>query len=110
MVLFFWCLSTEPRNVQLRLNSGLVNSGQVAGKATNPFRSKLSYNARMTTSIPPKSQQFLMPRDPKAVGPQNDSERRLFELIKEGLDDGVVHETTIDELTAELRKRIQKKR
>ena len=51
-----------------------------------------------------------MPSDPKAVGPQNDSERRLFELIKEGLDEGAMHETTIDELTVELRKRIQKKR
>jgi len=51
-----------------------------------------------------------MPRDPNAFGPQNDSERRLFQLIKEGIDGGPMHETTIAELTAELRKRIQYKR
>ena len=57
--------------------------------------------------MPPK---FLMPRDADAVGPQNDAERRLYELIMEGVNSGPSPKTSIAELTDELRARIRAKR
>ncbi|HWW68677.1 MAG TPA: hypothetical protein VN089_01950 [Duganella sp.] len=51
-----------------------------------------------------------MPRDADAVGPQNDAERRLYELIMEGVNSGPSPKTSIAELTGELRARIRAKR
>ena len=51
-----------------------------------------------------------MPRDDEAVGPQNDAERRLYQLVMDGIDSGPSLKTTIDELTSELRGRIRTKR
>jgi hypothetical protein len=48
-----------------------------------------------------------MPRDADAVGPQNDDERRLYELVMEGIDSGPAIETSVAELVAELRARIR---
>lgn len=53
---------------------------------------------------------FLMPRDADAVGPQNEAERRLYELIMEGVNGGPSTKTSIAELTDELRARIRAKR
>ena len=61
----------------------------------------------LTRSLPEK---YLLPRDADAVGPQNDAERRLYALVKEGLDGGPSVETSITELTTELRTRIHHKR
>lgn len=41
--------------------------------------------ARLT---PPSSQKYLLPHAADAVGPQNEAERRLYELIVEGLNSG----------------------
>lgn len=60
-----------------------------------------------TTSVAPK---FLMPRDANAVGPQNEAERQLYELVMEGVNSGPSPRTTIAELTGELRTRIHAKR
>jgi hypothetical protein len=48
--------------------------------------------------------------DPTANDPLNESERRLFDLLREGIDGGVSQETSIAELSAELRARISNKR
>lgn len=61
----------------------------------------------LTTPDLPK---YLMPRDADAIGPQNDAERRLYELIMEGINSGPSLETTIAELGSELRARIRAKR
>jgi len=63
--------------------------------------------AILTTPAP---QKYLMPRDQNAVGPQNDAERRLYDLVKEGMDGGPSQETSIADLSAELRSRIRGKR
>ncbi|MET0266859.1 MAG: hypothetical protein ABW202_14725 [Duganella sp.] len=64
----------------------------------------------MTTATTPVAPKFLMPRDEAAVGPQNDAERRLYELIMEGVNNGPSPVTSIAELTSELRARIRDKR
>jgi hypothetical protein len=51
-----------------------------------------------------------MPREVDAIGPQNQSEQRLYDLIKEALDSGPSKEFTVEELVAELRQRINSKR
>jgi uncharacterized protein YoaH (UPF0181 family) len=51
-----------------------------------------------------------MPRDENAVGPQNEAERRLYELVIEGINSGPSIKTSIAELTTELRTRIRTKR
>ena len=51
-----------------------------------------------------------MPRDANAVGPQNEAEQRLYDLVKEGIDAGPSQETSIADLSAELRARIRSKR
>jgi hypothetical protein len=61
----------------------------------------------MTTAIKPLDPKFLMPRDADAVGPQNEAERRLYELVMEGVNSGPSQKTSIAELTAELRARIR---
>jgi hypothetical protein len=45
--------------------------------------------ARLTPpSFLPSFQQYLLPRAADAVGPQNEAEHRLYELIMEGLNSG----------------------
>jgi Arc/MetJ-type ribon-helix-helix transcriptional regulator len=61
------------------------------------------------TSLTIPAQRYLLPRDADAVGPQNEAERRLYKLVKEGIDSGPSDETSITELTAELRARIRSK-
>lgn len=68
------------------------------------------YNEQMATLTRPLPDKYLLPRDADAVGPQNDAERRLYALVKEGLDGGPSVETSIAELTTELRQRIRNKR
>lgn len=68
------------------------------------------YNQQMATLIHPLPKKYLLPRDADAVGPQNDAERRLYALVKEGLDGGPSEETSIHALTSELRERIRNKR
>ena len=51
-----------------------------------------------------------MPLDADAVGPQNDAEGRLFELVMEGVNSGPSQTTTVAELASELRARIRAKR
>ena len=51
-----------------------------------------------------------MPRDVNAVGPQNESEQRLYDLIKEAMDSGPSEKITVEELVAEIRQRINRKR
>jgi len=63
--------------------------------------------AILTRPLPAK---YLLPRDADAVGPQNDAERHLYALVKEGMDGGPSLETSIAELTSELRERIRTKR
>ena len=60
----------------------------------------------VTAPVPPK---FLMPRDADAVGPQNEAERRLYELVMEGINSGPSPTTSIAELTGELRALIRAK-
>lgn len=62
---------------------------------------------KVTIPVPPK---FQMPRDENAVGPQNEAERRLYELVIEGINSGPSIKTSIAELTTELRTRIRTKR
>lgn len=64
----------------------------------------------MATFTTPADSKYLMPRDADAVGPQNDAERRLYDLVMEGLNSDPSSETSVAELTAELRARIQAKR
>ena len=66
------------------------------------------YNDPMATS--PKIPKSMQPRDPDAVGPQNAAERRLYDLIMEGVNSGPAKETSIEELAASLRQRIRTKR
>jgi hypothetical protein len=68
------------------------------------------YSKHMVTLTTPLPEKYLLPRDADAVGPQNEAERRLYALVREGLDGGPSEETSIAELTAELRARIQNKR
>lgn len=60
-----------------------------------------------TLPEPPK---FLMPRDADAIGPQNEAERRLYDLVMEGINSGPSPKTSIAELAGELRARIRAKR
>ncbi|SOZ14670.1 conserved hypothetical protein [Cupriavidus taiwanensis] len=61
--------------------------------------------ARLT---PPSSQKYLMPLAADAVGPQNEAEHRLYELIVEGLSSGEGTEyNRVDEFAAEFRARLQ---
>jgi hypothetical protein len=71
---------------------------------------KLAYTLIMTTFSKPVDPELLLPRDADATGPQNDAERRLYELVMEGVNSGPSLETNIAELTAELRARIRAKR
>jgi hypothetical protein len=64
----------------------------------------------MTAPIYPKPTKYLMPRDVNAVGPQNESEQRLYDLIKEAMDSGPSEKITVEELVAEIRQRINLKR
>ena len=64
----------------------------------------------MTTAIKPVPPRFLMPRDTDATGPQNEAELRLYELIMEGVNSAPSPQTSIEELTDELRARIRAKR
>lgn len=64
----------------------------------------------MTTVTTPLAAKILMPRDADAVGPQNEAERRLYELIMEGVNNGPSPETSIEDLANELRARIRAKR
>jgi hypothetical protein len=64
----------------------------------------------MSTPTVPKNPKYLMPRDADAIGPQNDAERRLYELVMEGINSGPAVETSVEELVAELRARIHAKR
>lgn len=52
----------------------------------------------------------LMRCDADAVGPQNDAERRLYELLMESVNNGPSLKITIAELGSELRVRIRTKR
>lgn len=64
--------------------------------------------ARLT---PPSSQKYLLPRAADAVGPQNEAERRLYELILEGLNSGEGTEyARVDEFAAEFRARLQNRK
>jgi|GEM_PF-6045987 len=74
------------------------------------LRSNCTYNADMANLVIPSPQKYLMPRDSNAVGPQNEAERRLYELIKEGMDSGPSQEISIADLSTELRDRIRSKR
>lgn len=60
----------------------------------------------MSTPTVPDNSKYLMPRDADAVGPQNDAERQLYELVMEGINSGPAVETSVAELVAELRARI----
>lgn len=62
------------------------------------------------TTITITRQKYLMPRDANAISPQNEAERRLYELVKEGIDSGPSQETSIADLSVELRARIRNKR
>lgn len=62
---------------------------------------------QVTTPVVPK---FLMPRDADALGPQNVAERRLSELVMEGVNSGPSLTTSIAELADELRERTRAKR
>ncbi|WP_093390978.1 hypothetical protein [Rugamonas rubra] len=64
----------------------------------------------MSSPTVPENPKYLMPRDADAVGPQNDAERRLYELVMEGINSGPAVETSVEELVAELRARIRTKR
>jgi len=64
--------------------------------------------ARLT---PPSSTKYLMPRAADAVGPQNEAEHRLYELIAEGLNGGEGTEyERVDEFAAEFRARLQSRK
>ncbi len=63
----------------------------------------------MSTPTVPDNPKYLMPRDADAGGPQNDAERRLYELVMEGINSGPAIETSLAELVAELRARISAK-
>lgn len=64
----------------------------------------------MTTSTTPLAHKFLMPRDADAIGPQNEAERRLYELVMKGRTADQSPMTSIATLTDELRARIRAKR
>jgi len=64
----------------------------------------------MTTSNTPAAAKFLMPRDDDALGPQNEAESRLYELVMEGVNSGPSVKTSVAELTKELRARVHNKR
>ncbi|RFP16008.1 MULTISPECIES: hypothetical protein [unclassified Duganella] len=64
----------------------------------------------MNTRSKSAARKFLLPRAANAVGPQNEAERRLYELVMEGINSGPSPKTSIAELTAELRARIQNTR
>ncbi|PHV06034.1 hypothetical protein CSQ96_18425 [Janthinobacterium sp. BJB412] len=61
----------------------------------------------MSTPTVPDNSKYLMPCDANAVGPQNDAERRLYELVMEGINSGPAVEISVAELVAELRARIR---
>lgn len=85
--------------------------GVVGGKhdkARSVPAPETAYN--MSTLTTPDLPKYLMPRDADAVGPQNEAERRLYELVMEGINSGPSLETTIEELGNELRARIRAKR
>ncbi len=63
----------------------------------------------MPTPTVPDNPKYLMPRDADAAGPQNDAERRLYELVMEGIKSGPAVEASVAELVAELRVRIRAK-
>ncbi|MBB3120780.1 hypothetical protein [Pseudoduganella violacea] len=58
----------------------------------------------------PETPKFLMPRDADALGPQNEAEARLYELVMEGIRSGPSSQISIEELAGELRARINAKR
>ncbi len=64
--------------------------------------------ARLT---PPTSQKYLMPRAADAVGPQNEAEHRLYELIMEGLNSGEGTEYEgVEQFATEFRTRLQQRK
>ena len=64
----------------------------------------------MNTLTKTKAPKFLMPRDEQAVGPQDEAEKRLYDLVMDGVNSGPSQRTSVDQLTAELRARIRAKR
>jgi hypothetical protein len=53
---------------------------------------------------------FLMPSDPDAIGPQNEAEQRLYDLVMESVNGPPAQETTVTALIAELQARVQARR
>ncbi|MHA4866577.1 hypothetical protein ACXZ1M_02595 [Duganella sp. PWIR1] len=51
-----------------------------------------------------------MPRDADAAGPQNEEEKRVYNLVMEGINSGPSKKTTAAELGAALKARIRTKR
>lgn len=47
---------------------------------------------------------------PDAIGPQNEAEQRLYDLVMESVNGPPPEQTTVTELIAELRARIQTRR
>ncbi|NRR28808.1 hypothetical protein HSX11_01285 [Oxalobacteraceae bacterium] len=64
----------------------------------------------MSAPSTPPSRKYLMPRDVNATGPQNEAERRLYELVMEGINSGPAKRTTVAELIKELRSKLATKR
>lgn len=65
---------------------------------------QFKYNLRMTTSIPPKPPAVVPNRELPSIGPRDDYECRLLELLQEGLDSGPPIELSIPEFIADLRR------
>ncbi|CAG2157243.1 hypothetical protein [Cupriavidus numazuensis] len=64
--------------------------------------------ARLTPPLLPKDP---VPRADDAVGPQNEVEHRLYELIEEGLNSGEGTEyERVEEFAAEYRARLQSRK
>ncbi len=67
----------------------------------------MPYTFRMPDLFKPMGPDSLLPRDAGAIGPQNEAERQLYELVLAGIYSGPSLKTSIAELTAELRERIR---
>ncbi|MBA5639320.1 hypothetical protein H3H37_19855 [Duganella sp. LX20W] len=64
----------------------------------------------MTTPTTKAPSAFQVPPDADVVGPQNEAERRLYELVMEGINSGPSPKTSVAALAEELRARIRPKR
>ena len=60
----------------------------------------------MTTSIPPKPPTVAPNSEFPSIGPRDEYESRLLELLQEGLDSGPPIEISIPEFIADLRRRL----